>query len=188
MRLRLASIVTRLPVCPKTVVRRLDVTDCDGEQQFATARFLLEGFERALPKQRQLHFAHRSFHAQQQPIVWMAWVVDAVFVSDQRADQAAELEQRVPIAAVARQTRSLDRDHDADPAFADRGKQLLEARPSDPRTRAAQIVVDHLDRSPAKRTGAVGHPILSAAAFVVVEHLVGSRPPHVYTRLYRHRA
>ena len=157
------------------VVRRLDVTDGDGEQQFATARLLLEGFERALAEQRQLHLAHRALHAQQQPIVWMAWVVDAVLVNDQRADQAAELEQRVPIAAVARQPRSLDRDHGADPALADRGEQLLEARASDPGTGAAEIIVDHLDRGPAKRTGAVDQTILPAPALVIVEHLVGRR-------------
>ena len=45
---------------------------------------------------------------EQQPIVRMARIVDAVLVDDQRADQAAELEQRVPVATVARQPRCLD--------------------------------------------------------------------------------
>jgi hypothetical protein len=33
----------------------------------------------------------------------MAWVVDAILIDDQRPDQATELRQRVPVAAVARE-------------------------------------------------------------------------------------
>ena len=131
----------------------LHVADGDGEQQLAAARLLLQGFERALAKQRQLHLAHRALHAEQQAIVGMARIVDAVLVGDQRADQTAELEQRVPVAAVAGQPRRLDRDHGADPALADRGQQLLEAGPRDARTRAAEIVVDHLDRRSSRARG-----------------------------------
>ena len=154
---------------------RLDVADRDGEEEFAAARLLLQGFQRALAEQRQLHLAHRALHAEQQPIVRVARIVDAVLVDDQRADQAAELQQRVPVAAVAGEPRGLDRDHGADPALADRGEQLLEARPGDAGAGAAEIVVDHLDGGPAQRAGAIGKAILPAPALVIVEHLVGGR-------------
>src|ERR1700730_824208 len=45
-----------------------------------------------------------------QTVVRMAGFVDAVFVNDDRADKAAELDQRMPVAAVARQAGGLDRE------------------------------------------------------------------------------
>jgi hypothetical protein len=70
-------------------------------------------------------------------------------------DQAAELQQCVPIAAVAGQPRGLDRDHGADPALADGGEQLLEAWPGHAGTGAAEIVIDHLNGLPPQHSGAI---------------------------------
>jgi len=56
-------------------------------------------------------------------------IVDSVFVHDDSPDQSTELDQRVPVAAVAGQSRSLDRQHGTDPPLADRRQQALEARP-----------------------------------------------------------
>ena len=109
------------------------------------------------------------------PIVGVARIVDAVLVDDQRADEAAELQQRVPIPAIAGETRGLDRDHGADPPLADRGEELLEARPGDAGAGAAEIIVDHLNGRPAQRPGAIGKSILPPAALVVVEDLIGRR-------------
>ncbi len=120
-------------------MRDLEVPDRDGEEEFAAARLLLQGFEGALAEERELHLAHRALHAQQQAVVRVAWIVDAIFVEDERAHQAAELQQRVPVAAVAGEPRGLDRDHGADAALADGGEQLLEARSGDPGTGAAEV-------------------------------------------------
>ena len=86
----------------------------------------------------------------------MPRIVDAVLVDDQRADQAAELQQRVPVAPVAGEPRRLDRDDGADPTLADRGQQLLEAGPGDAGAGAAEIIVDDLHGGPAQRAGAIG--------------------------------
>ena len=130
------------------IVRRLEVADRHGEEEFAAAGLLLQGLERALAEQRQLHLAHRALHAEQQAIVRMPRIIDAVLVDDQRADQAAELEQRVPVAPVAGEPRRLDRDDGADAPLADRGQQLLEARAGDAGAGTAEIVVDHLHGRP----------------------------------------
>src|SRR3954449_5429620 len=161
------------------VVRDLQVTDRDGEEELAAARFLLQGFEGALAEEREFHLAHGALHAQQQAVVRVAWIVDAIFVEDERANQAAELQQRVPVAAVAGEPRGLDRDHGADAALADGGEQLLEARPGDPGTGAAEIVVDHLDGGPSQRPGALDERILATAALVMIEHLIGGRLAHI---------
>jgi hypothetical protein len=81
----------------------------------------------------------------------MPRVVDAVLVGDQRADQAAELEQRVPVTAVAGKPRGLDRDDGTDPPLADRGEQLLEAGAGDTGAGTAEIIVDHLHVRPQER-------------------------------------
>src|SRR4051812_21112162 len=83
------------------VVVRLEVAYGDGEEELAAAGLLLEGFERALTEERELHLAHGALHAEQKPVVRMARIVDPILIKDQRTDQAAELEQRVPVAAVA---------------------------------------------------------------------------------------
>jgi hypothetical protein len=65
----------------------------------------------------------RERHAEQQPIVGMARIVDSVLVDDERADQSTELDQRMPVAAITGKTRRLDREHSADTAVADRCEQ-----------------------------------------------------------------
>jgi hypothetical protein len=44
----------------------------------------------------------------------MARIVDPVLVDEDGADQSTELDQRVPVASVAGETRSLDREHGTD--------------------------------------------------------------------------
>lgn len=84
-----------------TVVADAHIADGDRHEQLAAARFTLQRLERALAQHRQLHLAHGALHAEQQAIVGMARIVDAVLVDDERADEAAELQERVPVAAVA---------------------------------------------------------------------------------------
>ena len=136
-----------------TVSAGLHVADRHGEEEFAPARLLLHRFDRALPKDRELHLAHRAFHAEQEPIIGRGHVVDAVLVDDQRADQAAELQESVPVAPIARQSRRLQREYGADAAFANRGQKLFEARPPAAGARSAEVVVDHFDVRPAKLAG-----------------------------------
>jgi hypothetical protein len=56
---------------------------------------------RALTQHRQLHLAHGALHAEEQTVVGMAWIVDAVLVDDERADETAELQEGVPVAAIS---------------------------------------------------------------------------------------
>ena len=77
------------------------VTDGNRHEQLATTRLLLQSLERTLTQHRQLHFAHRAFHAEQQAIVGMARIIDAILVDDERPDETAELQERVPVAPVA---------------------------------------------------------------------------------------
>ena len=90
----------------------------------------------------------------------MPRIIDSVLVYDDGPDQSTELDQRVPVAAVAGQPGGFDREYGADAPLADRRQQALEARPSDAAARAAEIIVDDLDGGPAELPGAISEPIL----------------------------
>ena len=144
-----------------------------AENQVAATRHLAQRLLRALAEQRQFEFAHRAFHTQQQSIVGMARIVDSVLVDEDRADQSTELYQRVPVAAVAGEARSLDGKHHTDATVTDCGQQPLEARTDDASARSSEIVVDDFDSRPAKLPGAIGKPVLPALALEVVHELIG---------------
>src|SRR5271157_5855640 len=147
----------------------------DAKEQRAAARFLPQRLLRALPKQRQLKLAHRSLHAEQQAIIGMPSIIDPVLVDDDGPDQSAELYQRMPVAAVAGEPGGFDRKYRPNAPLADRRQQPLEARPRDAAARAAEIVIDNLDGSPAELFGATGKTVLTPQALLVVHKLIGGR-------------
>src|SRR5947209_14333582 len=105
----------------------------------------------------------------------MPRIIESVLVYDDGPDKSTELDQRMPVAAVAGQPRCLDRKYGADPPLTDRSQQALEARPIDAASRAAQIIVDDLDCGPAELSSTIGEPVLMAAALRVVQKLIGRR-------------
>ncbi|HEX6688789.1 MAG TPA: hypothetical protein VF085_09010 [Solirubrobacterales bacterium] len=166
---------TAIGILLDPIVRALEVADRHGEEELAAAGLLLQGFERALAEQRQLHLAHRALHTEKQAIVRMPRIVDAVLVDDQRTDQTAELEQRMPVAPVAGEPRCLDRDDGADPTLADRRQQLLEARAGDAGAGTAEIIVNYFHGGPAQGACAIDQAVLPAAALVIVQNLIVRR-------------
>jgi hypothetical protein len=157
------------------VVPHLHVADGDGEKQLAAACLLLERFERSLAQERELEFAHCPLHAQQKTIVGVPGLVDAVLVNEERADQPAELDQRVPIATVAGEPRRLDREHGTHMTLTNGGEQTLEPWAAHPGAGPAQIMVDDDHIGPAQLAGPLLQSILAAPALGVVQQLVGGR-------------
>src|SRR5271166_2091142 len=70
---------------------RLHVANGHGQEEFASTRLLPHRFDGALAEDRELHLAHRPLHAEQQSVVRRGRIVYAVFVDDDRADQAAKI-------------------------------------------------------------------------------------------------
>jgi hypothetical protein len=68
------------------------------------------------------------FEAKQQPPIGRTWVVDAIAISNQTAPVSAHIEQWVPVRAVARESRHIDGENDADLPKRDSGHHLLEAK------------------------------------------------------------
>jgi hypothetical protein len=147
------------------------IAGSNTEHQRAATRLLLQRLLRALAEQRKLQLAHGSFHPQQQPIIGMSRIIDSVLVDYDGSDQSTELDQRVPVTAIAGETRGLDCKHSAHARLADCGQQALEAGACDAAARSSEIVVDDLDSRPAKLLGTIGKPILSSLAFKIVHQL-----------------
>jgi hypothetical protein len=68
----------------------------------------------------------------------------------------------MPVAAIASESRRLDRDHGADASFADRCQQLLEAGPRDATAGAAEVVINDGDIAPAELSRPISKTVLAA--------------------------
>src|SRR5438045_213519 len=108
----------------------------------------------------------------------MARIIDSVLVDDDRGDQSTELDQHMPVAAIAGETRGLDREHRADVSGADCADQTIKAGAGDAASRAAKVIID-LDAGPAELPSAIGERILAALALLVVDQLIGRRLANV---------
>jgi hypothetical protein len=87
-----------------------------------------------------------ALHTEKQTIIWATRIVDAIEVDDAGIDETAELEQVMPVPAVAGETGGVEAKHGADLASAEPGDEPLEARARyGPTGGSAEVVIDELD-------------------------------------------
>lgn len=114
-----------------------------GEAQLAASGLGIPRSQTSLTHQAELVLGHRALETQQQAIVDVTRIVDAVEVDDEGAGQSAQIDQVMPGAPLAGEPRGFQAIDGADAALADRGDELLEAGPDDqPGAGAAEVVVD----------------------------------------------
>ena len=133
----------------------------------------------------QFGLAHGALEAEQQPVVEVAGIVDAVLVEDQRVAQRADLQQAVPVGRVARQPRHLKPKHDPGAARADLRDQTLEPVAVPVCARLAEIGVDHHHAPvrPAERHRPFAQGVLAARALCVLVDLAHRGLAHVEIRV-----
>ena len=127
------------------------------------------------PDEMQFCLRDLPFHAQNQAIVKIPRVVEAVFVADQRAGHAAELEELVPVGGVAGQPGAFQAQHDPGPAEGDPGDQLLESFPVGGAGAGLALVdVDDgdLGGGPAERDRLAAQVVLADRGLGVVQDLL----------------
>ena len=73
----------------------------------------------------QFGFTHGSLKAEQQPVVEVRRIIDAVFIQNERVRQCADFQQPVPVRGVACQTGHLQAQDNTGAAHADFGDELL---------------------------------------------------------------
>ena len=84
-----------------------------------------------MSQQVQFKFAHGTLESKQQSIIHQARIIDTVRVHEHCPHHAAELNQVVPVAAVAGQSRRFNAEDPADFATADLGDEALKSRTLD---------------------------------------------------------
>ena len=123
----------------------------------------------------ELSLAELAFHTEQEPVVKVARVVEAVFVADQRAGHPAQFQELVPVGGVSGQAGAFQAEHDPGPAEGHFGDQLLESFPVGGGGAGLALVdVDHGDLAggPAQRDRLAAQVVLADRGLGVVEDLL----------------
>jgi hypothetical protein len=126
-----------------------------------------------------------SFQSEEEPVVGILRVVDAVLVREDRPEYGTHLQQIVPILVVAGNPAHLDAEDQADVIQGNLGQEALEAAPAVGRPAALSLVVvddqDAIPRPP-QGGGVIGEGVLPLPRLAVVEHLLGVGLAHVDDR------
>ena len=160
----------------------VDETDGQAHLQLAAPGLVENAPAQPGAQHMQLRLAHRPLQAQQQAVVEVRRIVDAVLVEDQGIGQRAELQQAMPVGGVARQARHLQAHDDPGMSQAHLGDQALEALAigrTGARLPEVGIDDDHLLLPPPERDGASLQRILALGAFGILQHLAQRRLAHV---------
>ena len=107
---------------------RANVTDGNVKQNFAARDFLAKRLLGALAQQAQFKLAHGPFESEQQAVVEHTGIVNAIGINHQGVGQNTQVNQMMPVAVVARQTRRFQRQNRTRLAIADRRQQTSESR------------------------------------------------------------
>ena len=122
----------------------------------------------------QLGLAHGSLQSQQQSIIEVCRVIDAIFIENECVSESTDLQQSMPVSGVARQPGDLESQHNAGFAYADVGDQFLESFAIGGRSaRLPEVAIDNDDLfySPAQGDRALLKCILAFCALGVLRHL-----------------
>lgn len=163
-----------------------DEPDGQPEAQLAVAGLLQLAAQQPAAQPMQFGLAHRAPESQQQAIVVLVGIVEAVFVDDQGLGQRADLQEPIPIAAGAGQARGFQAQDRPGPAHAHFGEQLLEAIAADRRgARAPLVLVEDGDAflRPTQSAGALDEMVLARGAGGMRANLEQGGLAHVNERL-----
>src|ERR1700678_779208 len=123
-----------------------DIADRHRNPEFTSAGLGPGGVQHPRTQNAEFKLTDAAFHTEKQTIVWATRIVDAIKVDVAGIDETAELEQVMPVPAVAGETGGVEAKHGSAPASAEPGDELLEARARHGSAcRTAQVVVDDLD-------------------------------------------
>jgi hypothetical protein len=152
----------------------VDVAGRERTTKFSAASGGLPGLLQTARQDVQLGLGHRSLQAQEEPVVEVPQVVDAIAIDDQGIGQVAELEQSLEVGGVAGQARHLEAQDGTYLAHADPAHQVLEAWPKRrAATRETEVAVDHENSGgiPAETKRFLGERVLAAGGLGVLAYL-----------------
>jgi hypothetical protein len=167
----------------KTDLTMPEVADRHADPELTAPRLGAGGIEHPSTEHAEFELADAALHAEQQSIVRPAGVVDPVKIDHSRLDQAAELEQVMPLTPVAGEPGSVEAQDRSHLSGTEPCHQPLEARPRHHSAGgAAEIVVDYLDVTKAAASGDVDEFVLAPLALQVALDLCLSGLPNIDNR------
>ena len=128
----------------------------------------------------ELGLTHRALEAQQQPVVEVTGIVDAVLVEDERVGERADLEEPMPVGGAPREPRDFQAHGETDPPEADLSHQPLEAvARGGAGGREPLVLVDYDDLlgAPAEGIRPALEVVLARGALAMLDHLAGRPQP-----------
>jgi hypothetical protein len=167
-------------------VRVIEETHGERALQLAPPCLVEDASAQASVKHVELRLAHGALQAEQQSIVEVTRIVDAVLIQDQRLRERADLQQTMPVGGVASEPRYLEPEHDAGASHTDLGDEPLESLAvAGRRSRLAEVAVDHdhaLGR-PTERDSALAERVLALGALLILEDLSHGRLTDIEVRI-----
>lgn len=160
------------------------VHEADGHSllELAAASSAQDAAAKTRLEHMELRFTHRALQPQEQSVVEVRRIIQPVFIEDERVAERTELEQPMPVGGVARKTRHLQAEDDADATETDLGDEALEALAvGGTRPGLAEIAVDDDDaiERPTKCNGTVAQRVLTQRALGVLQDLAQRRLTHI---------
>src|SRR6202163_2448294 len=133
-------------------VADLHEADRGSDDEFAAPGLLIAGRQGTVAQKIELILVEAALQSQQQPVVALTRRIDRLLIDQHGIDDAAHLDELLPVTAVAGETRDFPRRDRTDLAQADLGHHSIKAGARDAACcRAPEIVVDRFDARPAQR-------------------------------------
>lgn len=155
-------------------IANLHKADRGCNDKFAATGLLVAGRQRTLAQKIEVLLVETALQAQQQPIITLARCIDRLLVDQHSVDDAAHLDELLPVAAIAGKPRHLPRRNRPDLAETDLGDHPVETGTGNAASgQPSEIIIYRLDARPAERRQAIAHRILQGAALAIVQDLMG---------------
>ena len=160
----------------------LDVAGGHVVKELAALGLVQPASFQSISHSNKLEFADRSLQAEQEPVVGVLRVVNAVLVGQDRSEDGTHLQEIVPIPVVAGDAAHLDPEDQADMLHGNFGQDAMKSAPLDGRPgRLSLIVIDDQDAIPRPSQGdrELDEVVLPFPRFAMVEDLLGIGLAHV---------
>ena len=151
--------------------------DRQGQGQFAALGLVEQSGGQACFERVQLQLGDQALQTEDQATIGSGRVVNAVLVADEAVAEAAQVEEVIPVGAVAGQAGDVVGEDDADLLLVDQGDEFLKALASlGGAAGAAEVGVDDADLAgvPAGSVGAVLEVILEFKTLLIRQGLMGA--------------
>src|ERR1700682_3877671 len=133
-------------------VADLHEADRGSDDEFAAPGLLIAGRQGTVAQKIELILVEAALQSQQQPVVALTRRIDRLLINQHGIDDAAHLDELLPVTAVAGETRDFPRRDRTDLAQADLGHHSIKAGARDAACRRApEIVIDRFDARPRSR-------------------------------------